>query len=200
MSLELVNTLATLGTFLVIAATAIAAIAQLRHMRGSNHIVALNELRETTETAEFREAQLFVQTELSSKLRDPAFRYQVTNTAARTEENKPLIAKAMMIGNFYESMGVLVRNGLVDAELAMAIWWWIAIAFWETLSPFTAIARRVRGPAGWENFEYLTVLSLDWAAAHPGGAYPAGKRRLVVQDEWLEADQQYAASHMRIPG
>lgn len=36
MSLELVNTFATLGTFLVIAATATAAIVQLRHARGSN--------------------------------------------------------------------------------------------------------------------------------------------------------------------
>jgi hypothetical protein len=59
MSLELVNTFATLGTFLVIAATAIAAIVPVRHMRGSNQIVALNELRETTETAGFRAAQLF---------------------------------------------------------------------------------------------------------------------------------------------
>ena len=50
MRLELVNTLATFGTFLVIAATAIAAVVQLRHARGSNHIAALNELRETTES------------------------------------------------------------------------------------------------------------------------------------------------------
>jgi hypothetical protein len=197
MSLELVNTFATLGTFSVIAATAIAAIVQLRHMRGSNQIVALNELRETTETAEFRAAQLFVQTELSSKLRDPAFRYQVANAAARTEENKSLIAKAMMIGNFYEGMGVLVKNGLVEAELAIAMWWWLATNFWEILSPFTAIARRVRGATGWENFEYLTVLSQDWAAAHPEGSYPARKRRLVVKDEWREADRQYEASLAR---
>ena len=33
MSLDLVNTLATLGTFLVISATAITAIVQLRHAR-----------------------------------------------------------------------------------------------------------------------------------------------------------------------
>ena len=143
MSLELVNTFATLGTFSVIAATAIAAIVQLRHMRGSNQIVALNELRETTETAEFRAAQLFVQTELSSKLRDPAFRYQVANAAARTEENKSLIAKAMMIGNFYEGMGVLVKNGLVEAELAIAMWWWLATNFGKS-------SRRLRRlPAGY---------------------------------------------------
>jgi len=43
MSLELVNTLASIGTLLVIAATAIAALAQLRHSRGSNQIIALTE-------------------------------------------------------------------------------------------------------------------------------------------------------------
>ena len=61
MSLELVNTFVTLGTFVVIAATAIAAIVQLRHARSSNHIVALNELRETTETPDFQAALYFVQ-------------------------------------------------------------------------------------------------------------------------------------------
>jgi hypothetical protein len=50
MSFELVNTLATFGTFVVIAATAIAAVVQLRHARSSNQIAALNELRETMES------------------------------------------------------------------------------------------------------------------------------------------------------
>jgi hypothetical protein len=79
MSLELWNTFATFGTFLVISATAIAAIAQLRHARGSNQIAAINELRETGERAEFRAAQHFVVTQLPEKLHDPAFRYQVVN-------------------------------------------------------------------------------------------------------------------------
>ena len=61
MSRELVNTFATLGTFVVIAATAIAAIVQLRHMRGSNQIVALNELREARETPEFQAALQLLQ-------------------------------------------------------------------------------------------------------------------------------------------
>jgi len=50
MTLQLVNTIAMLGTFLVIGATAVAAIVQLRHARCSNHIAALNELRETIES------------------------------------------------------------------------------------------------------------------------------------------------------
>jgi hypothetical protein len=53
MSLELLNTFATFGTFVVITATAVAALVQLRHARSSNQIAALNELRKAQETPEF---------------------------------------------------------------------------------------------------------------------------------------------------
>jgi Domain of unknown function (DUF4760) len=193
MSLELVNTLATFGTFLVIAATAIAAIVQLRHARSSNHIAALNELRETMETPEFQAAQHFVQGDLSKKLQDPAFRYQSDAPAARTDENRPLVAKIDAIGNFYEGMGVLVKTGLVDQELVLQMFSDQVIGAWTRLSPIAAISRR-RVDAVWENFEYLTVLAQDWLNAHPKGTYPAGVRRIALDDEWLEADKQYAAS------
>jgi hypothetical protein len=41
MSLELLNVLAGLGTFVVIAASAIAAVVQLRHLRASNQLQTL---------------------------------------------------------------------------------------------------------------------------------------------------------------
>jgi Domain of unknown function (DUF4760) len=194
MSLELVNTLATFGTFLVIAATAIAAVVQLRHARSSNHIAALNELRETQETPEFLAASHFVQGELAAKLQDPAFRYQLATITARTDETRPLIAKAVAVGNYYENMGVLVKTGLVDRELVFQIWAAIVIGAWERLAPLGAIIRRRLGDAVWENFEYLTVLAEDWRAAHPEGTYPANVRRIDLKDEFLEADKQYAAS------
>jgi hypothetical protein len=194
MSLELVNTLATFGTFVVIAATAIAAVVQLRHARSSNHIAALNEIRETTETPDFEAASHFVLTQLSAKLQDAAFRYQFGKPAARTDEMRPAIEKVNAIGNFYEGMGVLVRTGLVDRELIFQMWADTLSAAWRSLAPLTAIARRRAGDALWENFEYLTVLSEDWLTAHPKGTYPAGVRRIELKDEWLEADKQYAAS------
>ena len=190
MSLELWNTLATFGTFLVISATAIAAIAQLRHARGSNQIAAINELRETSERAEFRAAQRFVFTQLPEKLADRAFRYQIVNRAARTAENGPLIDQATSLGNFYESMAMLVRDGLVDRKLALEIWNSVAVRNWEALGPFTAILRRKLGSIVWENFEYLTVISQDWLAAHASGTYPPGIRRIQLKDEWLETDSQ----------
>jgi hypothetical protein len=194
MSLELVNTLATFGTFFVIAATAIAAVVQLRHARGSNHIAALNEIRETMESADFQAAELFVNTELRAKLQDPAFRHQYAERSARTAETLPLIRKITTVGNFYEGMGTFVKTGLVDSDLVFDMFSYQAAQTWERLAPIIAIGRRSIGDALWENFEYLAVLSQDWLTAHPKGTYPVGVRRIEVKDEWLIADMQYAAS------
>jgi hypothetical protein len=194
MSLQLVNTLATFGTFLVIAATAIAAVVQLRHARSSNHIAALNELRETMESPDFQAAQHFVAGDLSKKLQDPAFRYQIAVPTARTDEMRPFHTRIAVMGNFYEGMGTLVKTGLVDRELVLQMYTDQIRGAWESLLPVAAIARRRVGNALWENFEYLTVLAQDWLAAHPNGTYPVGVRRIEVNDKWLEADKQYAAS------
>ena len=193
MSLELVNTFATLGTFVVIAATAIAAIVQLRHMRGSNHIAALNELRETMETSDFRAAVDFVQGGLRAKLQDPEFRHHIVAREARTDESRRLIGMATAFGNYYESMGLLVKTGLVEKELVLQMFSEQVVAGWDRLEPVTTIFRRKSGPALYENFEYLAVVAEDWAAAHTKGTYPAGLRRKEVKDEFLEADKQYAA-------
>lgn len=194
MSLELVNTLATCGTFVVIAATAVAAILQLRHARSHNQIAAILELRETMEMPEFLQARDFVQGDLSEKLQDPAFRYQVAVISARTVETRALIARINTVGNFFEIMGALVRTGLVDRSLILQLWDGVIIKAWKQLAPYTAIRRREVGDVLWEKFEYLTVLSQDWFAAHPKGTYPKGLRHIDIEDKWLEADRRYTAS------
>jgi hypothetical protein len=193
MSLELVNTLATFGTFLVIAATAIAALVQLRHSRSSNQIVVLNEIREAMESPEFQAARHFVETELPVKLQDPDFRIQFAERLRRTHEMQPLFEKINVIGNFWENVGVFVKSGLLDRDLALDLWGGVAMGAWERFAPLTAVARRTSN-ALWENFEYVAMLSQDFQAAHPEGTYPAGARRMELQDVWLEADRQYAAS------
>ena len=130
MSLELVNTIATLGTFLVIAATAVAAIVQLRHARCSNQI----------------------------KLQDPAFRYQFTlRPAARSDEFRSFITEINVLGNFFESMGVFAKTGLVDSALVLQMWTQQLLGYWDMFAPMTAIYRRRQGDSVWENFEYLAA-------------------------------------------
>jgi hypothetical protein len=194
MTLELWNTFATFGTFVVIAATAIAALVQLRHARGSNQIAAIAELQDTQNTPEFNAANGFVRTELQTRLSDPEFRYQLANFSARTIETQTLIAQSRAVGNYYEHLGLLVRMGLVDRDLALNLWSAAAMASWDELTPYTSITRRRWGNTVWENFEYFVVLAQDWIATHPEGDYPASVRRIALKDLWLEADTQYAAS------
>lgn len=189
MSLELVNTLATLGTFLVIAMTAIAAIIQLRHLRSSNQIVAFNELRESFQTDEFATAARIIATELPKVIDDPAFRYEVQHAEARTVEAHALLTKIRMVGNFYESLGILVRTGLVDRDTVLEFWGFILPGAWKRIAPVTAIYRRQQGSAVYENFEYITVLAQEWRAKHRNGTYPPGMRRIELKDDWLEVDQ-----------
>jgi hypothetical protein len=194
MSLELWNTFATFGTFIVIAATAIAALVQLRHARGSNQIAALAQLEAASQTPQFDAADHFVRAELAGKLQDPEFRYQTVNRAERTDENITLIRQVSTVGNHWENVGLLVRTGLVDRDLAMKLYSASATSTWDSFAPLTAITRQGFGDATWENFECLVVFCQDWQAAHPKGAYPAGVRRIALKNEWLDADARYAAS------
>jgi Domain of unknown function (DUF4760) len=196
MSLELVNTLATFGTFMVIAATAIAALVQLRHARGSNQIEALAELRQEAASAEMVPALRFVRFELSEKLKDPAFRYQMAHPQNLTQENTLLRIYISQVANYYEGMGALVKSGLADKNLVLdSSASTLALVIWKQLSPAIALLRQSVGdPSIYENFEYLVVLAEDWKAAHPNGTYPAGVRRIDLNYPWLEADKQYAAS------
>jgi len=197
MTFELWNSLATTATFLVVAAAAIAAIVQLRHMRSSNQILVLDSLLKESAVPEFAEAQHFVFTELSGILRDPAFRYQLVQRDARVPANQAFMTKAFLVGNFYNYMGELVKRCLLDAEIACEYWGQVTTA-WDALLPIIAITRR-SDPRIWENFEYVAVLVQDYVRAHPGGGYPRGVRRLTVNDDWIEADTEYAASIERRP-
>ena len=194
MSLELFNSLATFGTFLVIAATAIAALVQLRHARSANLIEGLSEVRRTFSSSDYQAALHFVVTGLPEKWKDPAFRYQRSTISARTPENQVLISKINEVANTFENVGLMVKRKLIDRIMALDLYAGNAIGAWQALTPITVAARRRSGNAVWENFEYFVVLAQDWLAAHPDGTYPPGVRRIELVDELREADAQYVAS------
>jgi len=185
MTLEVLNTIASIGTLLVILATAIAAIGQLRHMRGSNQIQALTECREVLESEDFARAQQFVARELPAMMADPKIREALMSPPL------PESLRAInVVGNFFESMGSFVKHGIIDAEIAQDLWAGIVVQSWNALVPVLAVTRRIAGNGVWENFEYLAAMSKKWLNEHPNGLYPAGRARLVVEDVWRAEDQR----------
>ena len=172
MSAEWVTAGATVGTFVVILTSAIAALVQLRHMRGSNQIVALTECRETLESLEFREAQRFVSYELPKRLQDPAEAQRIAVV--------PFVGEYQAIAtvaNFFESMGLFVKNGIIDKDIACDFWAFVILRNWNALAPVVEYVRSKTAPAMWENFEYMAVLVTQYTARRPT-SYPRGWPRM----------------------
>jgi hypothetical protein len=181
MSAEWVTAIATAGTFVVIAASAIAALIQLRHMRGSNQIVALTECRETLESPEFREAQRFVSYELPKRLE--------SDEECRKIAQLPFSGEYQAIGtvaNFFESMGLFVKVGIIDRRIACDFWSEVVLRNWKALAPVTAYVRDAIGTqALWENFEYMATLSERYQREHPT-SYPERLAHMPVDTSLIE--------------
>jgi Domain of unknown function (DUF4760) len=180
---EWVTALGTLGTFLVISASAIAALVQLRHMRGSNQIAALTEFRETMESDKFQSAQRFVSFELPQRLKDPVERVKATTLPFHDE-----YTSIATVANMFESLGGLIKSGVIDREVACDVVSYIVIRNWDAMLPLTTYLRRAFvNPALWENFEYLALLSKRFQAKYPNGAYPKGEPRMPEDDSLIRA-------------
>lgn len=191
MSLELLNTAATLGTLVVIAATALAALIQLRHMRGSNQIVALTECRETLESPAFRDAQRFVSFELPERLKDSKEILFIAQPQSQFQGEYQAIDT---VGNFFENLGVFVKNGIIDRRLACDTWAHVVLRNWSALLPIITFVRDDLGaPAIWENFEYLTVIAHQFASQNPAGTYPKGMPRMPEDRSFIDSVQRARA-------
>jgi hypothetical protein len=91
----------------------------------------------------------------------------------------------VLVGNWYEELGILVKNGAIDEEFVLDRWSQNITSAWRRLLPLIAWMRKAQNiDSLWENFEYLTVLAEDWFVRHPAGTYPAGVRRLQMPETW----------------
>ncbi len=182
MSLELLDTVAAVGTLLVIAASATAALVQLRHMRGSNQIMALTEFRETMESPEIGAAQRFISYELPNRLKDPDERRKMTVLPFSGDYER-----IGTIANLFEGLGEFVRHGIIDAAIACDMWGYVVLRNWNALLPLTTYIRHTIGaPQLWENFEYLALISKQYLADHPKGTYPPYLPRMPQDRSLLE--------------
>lgn len=183
MSSDWVTAIATAGTFIVIAASAAAALLQLRHMRGSNQITALMEIRETLESPDFEAASNYVLRDFPRRLEDPEMRKVITTPGPAPDEVLPV----RKVCNFMETFGSLVKNGIIDRNIACELFGYVVLQHWDAVAPFVVNRRDAIGnPAIFENFEYLAANSKAWYEAHRNGSYPANTARMPHPELWRE--------------
>jgi len=188
MSLELLNTIAGLVTVTIVAATALAALIQLRHLRAGNQISALISIGDKLDSREFT-AAMTLTSDLETALADSVFRdHEITlfRRLPPPEVDRRYVDMhhaVVLVGNTFELMGLLVKNRIVDAATFLDQYCGVTLSAWKRLENYTALGREAGYAAGWENFEYLAVLSEDWIRAHPS-SYPKGVRRLELHNPW----------------
>ena len=193
MSLEVLNTIGSVGTFLVIAATAVAAIVQLRHMRAANQLDAVLSLERDFRGHDLQEAFRYVQRELPFKLRDPEYRAEL-EAIGFVDERTHLEVKAC---NWFNEMGTLVKNQLVTEDAFMDLFSRLVINYWERLEPAIAVMRRRRGDVMYHDFEYLAIRARAWLQLHPHGTFPNGVQRMPLRDQWAAEDSHETADAKR---
>ncbi len=184
MSLELLNTLAAIGSFVVFTATAIAALVQIKHLRASNELDAFLHLSDALRKPELGEALRYVQTDLAAKLEDPAYRAELAHLGFIDAR----VHREMDACNWFNEVGSLVKHRLVEERTFLDLFARLVTYYWGKLEPVVAILRRERGPSQYENFEYLASLAEKWRAKHPTGDYPASAARRTLVDPWREVD------------
>src|SRR5579864_3178354 len=113
---EILNTIAAIGTFLVIAATAIAAVVQLRHMRASNQLEGLLSVLARVEDANFNRWLTDTQRQMPELLADRAYIQSIIdNTFDRS-------VAWLQLGNSYDWVGSLVKNRLIPIDAFLDVY------------------------------------------------------------------------------
>jgi len=190
MSLELLNTVGTLVTVVIVATAAIAALIQLRHLRASNQINAQLAVGAAFDDPRFRDSMDLVRRSLARSMETPAFRELIISVPAGVplpkidEEATALRNAAILCGNKYEELGILVKHRMIDETMCLDRFSRNIERAWSVLSPFVAFVRKVTDDAAiYENFEFLVVRAEDFHHAR-ASSYPAGIRRLNVESSW----------------
>lgn len=164
--LETLNTVAAIGTFVVIGATAIAAVIQLRHMRASNQLEGLLSVLARVEDANFNAWLTETQRQLPQMLGDQAYVDSVINNTFDRS------VAWLQLGNSYDWVGSLVKNRLIPVDAFLDVYSFRVIQAWELMIPIIVLARYPDAPGVWENFEFLYVQAQLWWKQHDDGNYP----------------------------
>ena len=187
MSPELVTAVSSLVTALVIAATAVAGVIQLRHMRSGNLIEAILSFRSMLADDEHRKANRLLRGgDLARELEDPQFRrflYRISKKLPMDDVPQryiELMEAAVALGNSFELIGGMVRNRVIAPDVFLANYWWVVTNTWGRMKEYIGMMRQYTGAESlFEDFEYLTVISGEWAKRHPD-SYARGVARMPL--------------------
>ena len=176
MSFELWTTIATVGTFVVVAVTAIAALIQLRHIQRANQVAGLACVLDMLQDPGVRDLINYVRHDLKLKMEDEEYRKSLVSTPVDRRKHVELY-----LCDMYNHIGSFVRSGLIDEHIFLQTEWYNVNLYWGLLQETVRLRRTSRNFV-FENFEWLASRAKAWIEEHPQGDFPAGYRRLIERE------------------
>jgi hypothetical protein len=167
------NALVSTATLLVVAGAAVAALRQIRQLRAQTTLAGLLKVLDDWRDPEFQRIVSYVRNELPQKVQEPGFLDDLDHR--HDQEKHPELA----ICAWYEQIGSYIKHGLLDERVMMDVASSSTNTMWHALEPVVERMRRTRGPALWENFEYMAARGVLFERAHPKGCYPHDTPRMA---------------------
>ena len=181
MTAEQLTAFASLGTFVVIAVTAVAALVQLRHNRAANQLAGVLEYIKLWEGDAIQRANRFVGEQLTTKLKDPAFRRELFGKIVDRTAHPELF-----VADWCEQAGSYIKFGLIAPNQFLDLAGGYVETMWQELREVVAIRRVAGGQSIYENFEYLAALQQQQRQRHRVGSYPSNIPHLLSEKECRE--------------
>jgi hypothetical protein len=119
---EAVTAISTAVTAIVIAATVVVGYRQIRvaadqldHLRSATQLDGTLEIFKELDSPEFRAARLFVERELTERLKDERFRDEIATLSMQALDED--VHKELLVTATFEKIGTYARHGLLDTVL-----------------------------------------------------------------------------------
>jgi hypothetical protein len=149
MTWEALGAMGSILSACVIAVTGVFAYRQLRALRQSAQLEGFLHLQKEFYSPEMSDARDFASLELPELLKDEQFTADLATGKINRRRHKEIL-----LGNFMETIGMLLHYGALDGRLFFEEYVYIAPRTWQQLSPVVAILRKA-SPRQWEHFEYF---------------------------------------------
>jgi hypothetical protein len=133
---------------------------QLSHLRSATQLDGTMKVFAELESARFRAARLFVETELEQRMADPMFRDEILASYHALDEGQH---KEILVTELFEKIGTYARHELLDAVLIADYCGPVIRAMWTKLETSGYLEmRRRNNPYTLENFEFLYDAAMNW--------------------------------------
>ena len=186
MTLAAVNAIASVVTLVIFGASVLAAIVQLRHLRAANELEAVLAVEHDFRSPELQAALNYVATRLPDRLRDEAYRLELSGRGYVDPGAHP----EMALCNWFNRAGTLVQHGFIKEELFLDSFGRLVAYYWQQLGPVVALLRRSRGAGQYQGFEFLAYRAQVRGRNH--AARSSRARRAPLADPWLAVDELVA--------